>query len=332
MERVKFEVDPHNRLRVKDSSLRGMRKVLDGQFKITGHNTLTYHVKSPVPSAIKAPHQIKLKGSWSLTQAHQLRLTLDKWLRPTFGDEITLQGEILDVKNNALLFALKSRTKDGLPSMYILELSGSWQADERNRLSFRVERGRGRFDALTFDGIWQVNENYQIAYNYQKERLVRKSKETQGLIFKGYWDIRDKARLSYVLEARSGSRFDFNTGIGIFKKNYIKYELGIEVSRRKEPVKQGITFLGSWKINKDTGLTFEVGRQGRRVQSIVFGAQVSLRDKGRVSFSLRNSFNKGLGAELELSRDIFKGGGQAFLRLLEARQELTILAGVGWRW
>lgn len=332
MEKIKYEFDPHNRLTVKNSALRGVRKVLDGQFKISDHNILTYHVKAPVPAEIKAPHQVKLKGTWSLTEDHQLRLTLDKWRRQTFGDQLTLQGEIIDVRKNSLLFAVTTRTKDDMPSTYILELAGSWQADEHNRLYFRVNKEHGRFDALTFDGIWQIDENYQITYSYQKEQLARKSKEIHTLIFKGYWDIKDKARLTYVIDSNTASGFNFNTSIGIFKDDYIKYELGIGLSRKKEPVKRIITFFGKWRIKKTVGLVFEVEQEERKIQTIVFGAEARLTDKGTVSFNLRNSLNKGIGIELELSHDIFEGDGQAFLHLLKSKQESAILAGVGWRW
>jgi len=331
MEKLKYEFDPHNKLIV-GSILRGIRRVLDGQFKISAHNLLTYHVKAPFPEDIKAPHQVKLKGTWSLTEDHQLRLTLDQWTRPTFGDQLTLQSEILDVKKNSLLFALKTRTKDDLPSTYLIELAGAWQADAQNRLTFRVAKENGGSDSLTFDGSWQIDENYQITYSYSKEQLTCKVKEIHALTFQGYWDIQDKAMLSFVLDADSNSRFNFNTTLGIFKDNYIKYELGIGVSSNKPPVKQAITFFGKWKLNKTTGLVFEVEREKGKIQAIVFGAQARLTDKGTLSLSLRNNLNKEIGAELELSRDIFDGDGQAFLRLLKSKQESAILAGVGWRW
>jgi len=62
MEKVKYEFDPHNRLIV-GSNLKRIRKVLDGQFKISAHNLLTYHIKAPIPEDINAPHQVKLKGT-----------------------------------------------------------------------------------------------------------------------------------------------------------------------------------------------------------------------------------------------------------------------------
>ncbi|MEK6728047.1 MAG: hypothetical protein AABY28_05205, partial [Candidatus Omnitrophota bacterium] len=76
----------------------------------------------------------------------------------------------------------------------------------------------------------------------------------------------------------------------------------------------------------------EVEREGRQIQQIVFGAQAKLTNIGTVSFNLRNNLNKDIGAELELSHNIFNEDGQVFLRLLKERRELAILAGVGWRW
>jgi len=331
MEKIKYEFDPHNRL-IAESNLRGIRKVLDGQFKISARNLLTYHVKAPFPEDIKAPHQVKLKGTWSLTEDHQLRFTLDQWTRRTFGDRLTLQGEILDVKKNSLLFAVQTKTKDDLPSTYLIELAGAWQADEQNRLTFRVDKEKGGSDSLTFDGAWQIDDNYKVTYSYSKEQLTRKVKEMHVLTFQGYWDIQDKTRLSFVLDADSDSRFDFNTTLGIFKDNYIKYALGIGLSFDKQPVKQTVTFYGRWQIKKNIGLVFKVEKEGREIQTIVFGAQAKLTNIGTVSFSLRNSLDENVGAELELSRDIFSGDGQVFLRLLKEKQELAILAGVGWRW
>jgi len=268
MEKLKYEFDPHNRL-IARSSLRGIRKVLDGQFRISEYNKLTYHIKAPFPEGIKSPHQIKLKGTWALTEDHQLRLTFDKWRRQTFGDQLTIQGEILDVKKNSLLFAVQTTTKDDLPSTYLLELAGTWQADAQNRLTFRVEKENGGSDALTFEGSWQIDENYQITYSYSKEQLTRKLKEVHAIAFQGYWDIQDKSRLSFVLDADSDSRFDFNTTLGIFKDNYIKYELGIGFSSDKQPVKQEITFFGKWMILKNIGLVFQIERENRKLQQIV---------------------------------------------------------------
>ncbi|MFA5411280.1 MAG: hypothetical protein WC321_05415 [Candidatus Omnitrophota bacterium] len=332
MEKLKYELDPHNRLTATSRALRGIRRVLDGQFKIAGRNSLAYHVKAPLPEGIKAPSQVKLKGNWSLTKERQLRLTLDKWYRQRFGDEVTLQGEIIDAQKNMLLFAVKSRTRQGMPSRYILKLAGAWQADERNRLNFKVDKGQGKFDSLVFEGAWDIDKNYQIIYKLEKEQLTRRRKKIHTLTFKGHWEVKDKTRLSYVIDADSGSGFEFKTSAGVFKNNYIKYELGIGLAHKKRAVKRAIIFFGKWRIRKGAGLVFEAEQGNGRIQAIVFGAEARLTAKDTAAFKLRNSLNKGLGAELELSHDIFKGDGQAFLRLLKAKGESAILAGAGWRW
>ena len=151
MPKLRFEIDPHNRL---VADLFGIRRVLEGEFKVGPRNTLTYDIKIPILEGIRAPHQIKLKGEWSLDHDHQLRFTLDKLQRKTFGDEFTIQGEILDVKKNALLFAVTTRNQKGNLSLYTLELCGAWQADAKNRLTFRVAKGGDNFDTLVFNCTW----------------------------------------------------------------------------------------------------------------------------------------------------------------------------------
>jgi len=336
MEKVRYETDPHNRLVIKKTGkktrLTRFRRVLDGRFKVANDNTLTYHIKAPVPEDIKAPYQVKLRGNWSLTKNHDLRLTLDKWRRQTFGDQLTLQGDIIDVNKNSLLFAVTTRDKDGAQSIYALKLQGSWQADKDNRFTFRVKKWRGKEDILAFDGIWEIGKNYQLIYQYQKEHLARKLKRTHTLTFKGYWDIKDKARISYVIDGSTGSVFNFKTSLGIFKDNYIKYELGIGLSRKPKPIKRTIILFGTWKIKKTLGLVFEVERGNRRIQTIAFGAEAKLTDKDTALFKLKNNINREIGAELELSHKVLKGDGQAFLRLLKSKRESAILVGVGWGW
>jgi hypothetical protein len=345
MHKVRYEIDPHNRLvirervrkkrkrvtRPRETALPYFRKALHGRFRVDKDNLLTYHVKAPVPRDIAVPHQIKLRGTWSLTGDHNLAFTLDKWGRQTFGDQLTLQGDIVDVRRNALLFAVTTRTKEGTRSTSILKLRGTWQADKYNRLTLRVKKERGRYDILTFGGIWEVNRNHQIVYSYEKARLIRKQKKVRTLIFKGHWDIREKGRLSYVLERHSGI-FHFRTAFGIFKERYIKYQLGIGLSQRQKPAGRTVILFGTWKIGKKRGLTFEVEYENRRIHAILFGAEARLTDRDTILFKLRNEIHKDINARLEVSRKIVKGNGEAFVRLLASKGEVTIYAGAGFAW
>jgi len=337
MKKVLYEIDPHNRLILDGfgtrSDLPKFRQVIDGQFKLDGNNNLSYHVKSPLSEDEKIPRQIKLKGQWSLTDDHQLRLTLDEQSRQTFGDKITLQGEILDVNKNSLLFAVTTTTKENIRSIYVLNLGGKWKADEYNRLSFHVKKDKGRHDILTLTGAWEINKDHQIIYRYEKAHLIRVKREAHTLTFKGFWDIKDAVRISYLLGTGTDSVLDFRTSAGVFKDGRIKYELGIGLNNRREPVKRIIALSGKWRLKKNVGLIFEIKYENKKTKAIIFGADARLTDKDTVTFKLKNDGeNKGMGVKLELSHKILKGSGEAFLRLLKQKRESAIYAGAVWRW
>ena len=335
-ERIRYEIDPYNRLIIagddEKTGIQRFRYVLTGRFKTDKNNSLSYLIKAPMPQGTRIPHQVKLQGNWSLTDDYNLQLILNKWGRQTLGDKLTLQGRILDVHKNSLLFSVTTKIKENVQTTYILKLAGAWQADKHNRLTFKVQRERGRYDILTFQGAWEINKHHQIIYKYKKAQLVRKQKQISTLVFKGYWDIKDKARLYYVLDKRSGSIFAFKTGAGIFKDKYIKYKVGIGVEGRAKPINRIITLYGTWRIKKGIGLIFEVEYKNKEIHAITFGAKAKLTAKDKISFKLRNKLNKDIGGELKLSHKILKGDGQAFLRLLKSRQDSAVIVGAGFRW
>jgi len=303
MEKLKYEVDPHSRLIAgntgRKTNLPKFRKVLDGRFTIGKNNTLIYHVKSPVWHGVCIPHQLKLKGKWSLTERGDLRLTIDKWGRASFGDKITLKGDIISVSKNSLLFAITKATKENKISTYALKLEGTWQADRLNRLTFRATKEEGRHDILTLTGIWKIDKNYRIIYCYEKADLIRKTKKVHTLTFKGYWNITDNAKVSYVIDKRIGSAFKFKAGLAVLAAKHVKFELNIGLTK-----KQALTFAGTWKIGK-----------------------------AAASFRLRKEIGeKGLTAGFRLSRKIQKQAGEMFLAAGKSKREASIFAGAGYKW
>ncbi|MBF0494351.1 MAG: hypothetical protein HQL28_04390 [Candidatus Omnitrophica bacterium] len=337
MQKTRYELDPYNRLVINasgdESDLPEFRQVLDGRFRTDENNELSYHVKAPLPEDANIPNQVRLKGIWSLSDDHDLTITLDKSARETFGDKITLQGEILDADKNTLLFAVTTVTKENKGSIYVLQLSGSWKTDENNRLTFHVIKKDGASDILTMSGAWDIGDNNQLVYQYKKSDLITKETQTHTLIFKGNWDINDKACLSYVLSGDTDSVFAFKTGVGIFKEDYIRYEAEIGLVSRADPVERVITLSGRWYLKKDVGLVFAVQYGNERTGAIVFGADAKLTDNDTVSFALKNyAENRDMGVELELSHDILEGDGQLFLRVLASKREQAIYAGAAWRW
>ena len=338
MARLSYEIDPHNRLVVKKTNektgLSRFRRVLQGQFKTGPDNSLIYHLKIPMPglgAEIKAPHQLKLKGSWSLTKNHDLKLALNKWRRQTVGDELTLQGEIVAVEAGALLFALTTRSKKDLSTRYLLKLEGAWRADGNNRLAFRVNKGRGQHDTLVFNGIWEVDKHHRIVYTYEKAALKRKEKLNRSLTFKGFWDINRRNRLSYELGLDGKSGFDFRCSQGLLAENYIKYELGIGLAK-KQPLKRLITLFGRWRFKKDTGLLFEIDYEAGKTKAIVFGAKTKLGKRNSLEFRLKDKRGRDLELSLKLSRKLFKDRGEAFLKLGSSEDESSVYLGAAGRW
>ena len=337
MEKIRYEIDPFNRLVIDEagdeSGLTMFRKVLDGSFKVDEDNNLSYHVKSPLSSDETLPNQIRIKGSWELTDSYDLRLIVDKASRRTFGDKIILQGEILDARADSLVFAITTIAKENTRSTYVLDLKGAWKADANNRLSFHVKKEKGKYDILTFNGAWEVGKNHRIIYRYEKAALIRKKKEVHELIFDGYWDINDRLRISYILGAGTDSVFDFESSIGVFKEGFIEYEVGISLTGHEEPNVRIVTIFGSWNLRRNVGLIFEVEYKNKEIHAIVFGADAKLTDKDTVSFRLRDETeHQDIGVELELSHQILNGDGEAFLRLLSTKQEYAIYAGAAWQW
>lgn len=331
MQKVRYEIDPFNRL-ITDSigagsGFREFRKVLDGQFKIDKNNSLSYHIKYPTGMDESVPNQLKISGSWVLTDKHELQLTVDKEARETFGDKITFSGRLLDVNANSLLFSMTTKSADGVKTTYVLDLQGSWKADKNNRLSFSVKREEGRNDILTLSGSWSINDAHQVVYRYEKADLARKYKEEHTLIFKGHWDVWDNVRVSYILDGLLGSSFDFRSSICALEKNYIKFEVGIGL----KPVKELFVLFGQWRVKKDAGLLFEIEYENRDRHVIIFGADVKLADKDTFAFTVRTGPD-GTKLALKLDHKVLEGDGELLLSALGSKNELAIYAGAAWRW
>jgi len=348
-EKIRYEIDPHNRLIYEktgeESEVPRFRTVLDGEFEIDENNCVTYHVKKSQVSDI--PQQVKLRGKWALDDEHHLVLTLDKWGNQIAGNKLTVESELIDAKDNKLAFAVTSKDSENNSHIYILKLGGRWQADEYNQLIFNIERERGITDRITLQGAWEVNpasvhrggvnEQNEIIYTYEKSTRANVEKITKTIAFEGYWDIAGKNRISYVLnksrtfekvrDKKINSEFDFRVSVGKPAERGLQYELGVGVT----PTKKTITLFGSWKVNKNLGLLFEIPYAEGKIQSILFGGWGKL-NKERLELRLQNKRGEDLGIDVKLSRRILEDQGEAFIRVLRSQREVSIVAGVGFRW
>ncbi|MCK9615633.1 MAG: hypothetical protein M0R48_09025 [Candidatus Omnitrophica bacterium] len=328
--KIRYEVDPHNQLVCektgKKSDVRGFRTVLDGEFEIGEDNTLSYNVKKS--QGIDTPQQLKLRGKWALDDEHNLVLTLDKWGNQIAGNKLTLESELIDAKYNKLTFSLTSKDSDGNDHIYIVNLGGRWQADEYNRLTFKVEKESGPADRITLQGGWEVNNQNQIIYTYEKKGRGKRERITQAITFKGHWDIIGKNRLIYVLNKEINSGFDFQVSVGKPAERGLQYELGVGAA----PSKKTITLFGNWKVDKNLGLLFEMPCAEGQIRSIVLGGWAKMDKNSRLEVRLENKLGEDLGIDVKLSRNILEGQGEAFIQALGSRKEVSIVAGLGFRW
>ncbi len=337
-EKIKYELDPYNRLVAVDGglSLPKQRRVLDGRFVMGKRNSLEYRVKSPAGTSDKVPHQLKLKGAWSLTTDHNLRLTFDRSSGGASGDSLTIAGDIIDVKDNALLFAVTTKRDESIRTTYVLNMTGIWQADENNRLTFKVNREPLKHDTLVFDAGWEVNKSNDIIYRYERSHSGKKLKTMRSLILRGQWKAEGRGFLKYELDAKSNSALNFRTSLGVCEKNYIKYELGILLSRHVRPVERVITLFGVWRIKSGSALFFDVKCADGKAYPMSFSAEARLTPRDTISFKLKGPDGRrgteGLGLRFELNHALLEGDGSAFLRVLRSRGESSILVGAGLRW
>lgn len=337
MIKTRYEIDPDNRLMIvgtdRKTSLPLYRKVVDGRFKVSGDNSLSYLVRSPQYLSSGVPNVIKLRGDWSLTKDHDLKLTLEKSKNSTTSDELVISGSMIEAGRSSLLFAVATRSSDGAKTSYALELAGTWQADNRNRLTFKIKSGSGKSGILTFEGAWETDRNNSVVYRYTKRTGVRKSSKIHEIIFKGRWSIAGRTAITYTLDASSNSAFSFRTGIGLFKSDRIEYELGIGYTNKLRPRVRTIVLYGAWNIADGSGLSFQLETAGGRIYAINFTAEARLTERDTAIFKLKAGRDPGdLGACIELSRKFLSGDGEGFLRFLRSREESAVFVGATMRW
>ena len=313
-ERVKYEIDPHNRLIRLGPS--GLREVLEGRFKTTNRNQLVYRVRRPVGKGM--PQQIRFKGRWGFAKDNRLVLTLDKWYYQIAGNKLTFKTQLIDVRDNEVVFTMTTKNDDKSRTISLLRLCGIWQADTKNRLFFQVEENDGM---LKLKGEWKVNKRHEIEYVYEAGRR----RALQIIAFKGVWEMGGRDRLRYVLNRVVGSGFDFKAELRRVLADRIEYSVGIGANPRKKT----ITLFGAWKLDRRFGLGFEVRCGDRRVERIAFGAKAKVTDNESIELRLKTADGKDLGAEMVVRRSMLDT--QTYLRLVKEGAGGGIFFGTGKR-
>lgn len=296
--KVSYRIDPHNRLVIKSpsrkSNVKKFRKVVSGRFKTDKRNKLYYEVVKA--SEHKVPQKIKFSGKYLFDKKHNLVYVLDKWNNQCEGNRLRFKTKVMDANKNEIMFLVQSQhPAEGQRSIYTMRLHGAWSADRNNRLTFGVKQKKGKRDTLIFFNAWQINKNNEIVYRY--------GSQPETITLKGNWEIKKKHRLGYVLDKRLDSGFDFRTSLSQVvpkrKKSYAKFDVVIEISKRKR-ITRKIIFAGKLKLNRARDIILE--------------------------FSPRRK------AALKLTKNIFNRRGLAYIESFLKGRERYLGAGLAFRW
>jgi len=255
--RLFYEVDPFNRLVIKEvngkSRVKKFRQVVHGRFKVDSKNRLFYEVSKS--SQIDIPQKIKFSGNYSLDKGSNLIFTLSKWNNQCLGNRLRLKTKVIDANANELVFLVSMMPGLGLRKRtgYTLKLHGSWQADKNNRLTFGVKKEKDNVDRLTLFNAWKINKNNEIQYAWPHRGGT--------ITLKGKWIIKDKYRLSYVLDKRIKSGFNFTTSLGQVvpkgRKTYAQFGIEVNISKRRK-VKRNVIFTCNYKWGRGKKLILEL--------------------------------------------------------------------------
>lgn len=268
-------------------------------------------------------------GAWELTPRHQVR-----YRRRGREETVVLTADLVAAEPAGLTVQVTGDQLDGDLVGQTLTLRGRWQADAANRLTFLVERERGRFDRLILGGGWGLGPHQELLYRVQRTD-ARGRPIIRTLTFRGAWELPAGRQLTYLLEAASDSAFRFRgafqTPSVLAKAGELRYQLGAEAGGRRGYVRT-ITLFGKWKLSRDLALSFELPVGQGRPHTMRFDATYALGPRQTVTAALAAGDGRPLGLEVIFSRQFLQGQGEAFVRLRRALEESAVEAGLRVRW
>ncbi|MBU2044022.1 MAG: hypothetical protein KJ977_01690 [Candidatus Omnitrophica bacterium] len=253
----------------------------------------------------------------------------------TGKEKVSFKINSIKAKADSLAFSLYTQGANGVRQLQWLEFKGKWQADKHNRLQFLIKQKVSPNRPLTLQGTWQVKNN-TLVYTYQKSFPGSKIKQSHDLYFKGYWQINQKNRLTYILDSKNFSQFDFRAYLEtpnlIGKRGQIKYRLGIGAKGDKLFKTQVVSLYGVWKFSRKAGLSLVLDYADGRSKAIDFGVFVRIDEKTKVTLGLINRQGKDIGISLILNKSFLSSDAQWFLELLSKENRPGFKWGVNLSW
>ncbi len=318
---IRYAFDQWNRLLVlpPKNALRPLHTV-DGRFGVTGRNRLTYHVDSADAQDHQLPRTIELEGDWALTDRHDLVFALHE-NRQFATQSLYFKGALWQAKANALVVTLRDNRAS---------LSGRWAADEKNRLTFLVDKSDGAEDRLTLQGGWEVGKRHELLYRYRQRMRASGAAAQRTLIFAGGWEITATDRLVYRIAGSDDSAFEFTASLKspslLAREGRIIYEVGIGVAKTRLERRQVLLF-GTWKLHKDLSISFELPSSNGRVHAFRFQGTARLNARNQVAVSLYNHRHEPLGLTVLVTHDLVRDAG-LFLRLKQSAEDHSLIGGL----
>lgn len=293
---VRYGVDERNRLLIRTDDPLRPERVVDGAWTLTGRRELAFVFREGPANRSKT---LYVKGI--LAQAHARSLVFT--LRRGEGDSAVTQR---------------------------LSLSGRWQADRRNRLTFLVEKADGTTDRLTLQGGWEVGRRHELAYRYRRRDVATRTREEHALVFDGFWDITGADRLVYRLTGSRDSFFEFQASLQspslIARDGRLVYQVGIRLSGERFE-RRRVALFGTWKLHRDLSVSFEIPYADGRVQAIRFGGTYTLSPRDRIAAALHTSRGERLGLTVTFTRELVPDA-SLFLRVREDAEERSAIGGL----
>ncbi|MBI4226861.1 MAG: hypothetical protein HY600_01140 [Candidatus Omnitrophica bacterium] len=271
----------------------------------------------------------RVEGTWALTPYHTLQYRRHRKREGT----IVLTGDLVGAESTGLTLQVTGQTVGDDLVGRTLTLRGRWQVDAMNRLTFFVEREGGRYDRLTLHGAWGLGRRHELRYHVRQSSAGGPS-PVQTLTFAGAWALSERRRLTYVVEGGRGGAFrlrgTFQTPSILAKTGELRYQLGVEAAGRRRL--QTLTFFGTWRVSRTLEVTFELPMGGGRAGALRFGAEYSTGPRGAITAALTAPGGQPLGLEVVFTRELWRGQGEAFIRLRRALEETAVEGGVRGRW
>lgn len=321
--RVRYTVDDDNRLWIGQGQAPPRR--VEGAWQVDRTNRLAYLVES---REHELPRRMVLDGVWSLTPDHRLALTLRETTQLR-RQVLYFTGALVEARARTLAVALDRRAGEGRRTAERLTLTGRWQADDRNRLSFLASRGQGTEDRLTLQGAWRVGTGHELLYQYRRPSRPTNGLAIHTLRFDGTWAVSDARHVVYQLERSGDSAFAFRANLQSRRVDAadgrLVYQVGVGLAHGRRGQTR-VELVGQWKVHPDLSVSLELPSVGRR-HALRFRSAVRAAQRGQLELELSTEQGEPLGVAVSFNRRLAEHA-QWFVRMQKRGEETEALAGV----